>query len=261
MIIPEDSFFSALAEMSDRLHVDSFFFLSVWMSESSVKPDACNPHGGASGIFQAMPKTLEDLGFTGSQKDFCALTATEQLVWAEKYYAPGAPKLRTRVACYLWTFLPSDIDLATNPEAVLVAQKDSPACPAGRRPTLFMVNGGFDKNGDHAIMVKELDFAILHACRGPRWTAIRDRMREELGLQPLGEPHPVISPDPNSIRGIQEMLVDLGYRPGEPDGMLGARTHDALLAFQEAKGLDRDGIPGPATRTALSLAWGALGKT
>lgn len=260
MNIPEDSFFTELAEVSDRLHVDSFFLLSVWMSESSVKPDAYNPHGGASGIFQAMPDTLKGLGFDGN---FRALTATEQLPWAEKYYAPGASKLTTRVACYLWTFLPADIALASNPDAVLVAEKGSPICPDGRRPTLFSVNSAFDQDGNHAIQVKELDFAVMHACRGPRWIAIRDRMRAELGLQPLGEVTGTFpnKPDVASLRGIQALLEDLGYQLGELDGLMGPRTHDALVVFQEANGLDQDGLPGPQTRTALLTAWRALGKS
>lgn len=44
---------------------------------------------------------------------------------------------------------------------------------------------------------------------------------------------------------VQKRLVELGYRPGEPDGRFGANTTSAVLAFQKAEGLGRDGIVGP----------------
>lgn len=256
----EPEFYSRLAEMAQRLRADSFNLLGVWMSESSIRHDALNPHGGASGIFQAMPNTLAGLGFVGTGAGFRALSASEQLVWAEKYYMPGAGKLTSRAACYLWTFLPADIGLARDPKSVLVAKAGSPLCPDGRRSTLFDVNSAFDKNGDNAIQVSELDSAIQRACRGPRWVAIRDRMRQELGLQPMLTP-PVVAdnqdPDVRSLRGIQRLLGTLGYDPGKVDGMNGPATIRALRAFQSAQGITADGIIGPSTRSALVSAWSA----
>jgi len=48
--------------------------------------------------------------------------------------------------------------------------------------------------------------------------------------------------DPAStVSGAQERLRRLGYECGEVDGILGVRTHSALLAFQEQNGLDATG--------------------
>ena len=63
------------------------------------------------------------------------------------------------------------------------------------------------------------------------------------------------------VQEIQERLVSLGYRPGDSDGRFGANTTSAVLAFQKAEGLDRDGIVGPAFEEALSSPKGAGPKS
>jgi membrane-bound lytic murein transglycosylase B len=53
---------------------------------------------------------------------------------------------------------------------------------------------------------------------------------------------------------MQGKLTELGYRPGEADGILGPATRGALRAFQRDHGLVPDGYPDETTRTALSKA-------
>jgi peptidoglycan hydrolase-like protein with peptidoglycan-binding domain len=53
------------------------------------------------------------------------------------------------------------------------------------------------------------------------------------------------------VQAIQERLAELGYRPGTPDGNYGAATASAVLAFQKAEGLQRDGQAGPAVVARL----------
>jgi lipoprotein-anchoring transpeptidase ErfK/SrfK len=53
---------------------------------------------------------------------------------------------------------------------------------------------------------------------------------------------------------LQARLVELGYWLGEPDGTYGALTEQAVLAFQKAEGLDRDGVAGTATLAAIAAA-------
>lgn len=52
---------------------------------------------------------------------------------------------------------------------------------------------------------------------------------------------------------LQLALDALGFDAGAPDGIFGRRTEEALRAFQLTRGLDPDGICGPAT-------WGALNE-
>jgi lipoprotein-anchoring transpeptidase ErfK/SrfK len=51
---------------------------------------------------------------------------------------------------------------------------------------------------------------------------------------------------------VQQVLADQGYYVGAIDGVDGAGTHAALLAFQKVNGLAADGVVGPATTAALA---------
>ena len=55
----------------------------------------------------------------------------------------------------------------------------------------------------------------------------------------------------DDVSVLQERLLELGYAPGRPDGVFGARTESALRQFQRDYGLRVDGLCGPATLRAL----------
>jgi lipoprotein-anchoring transpeptidase ErfK/SrfK len=58
-----------------------------------------------------------------------------------------------------------------------------------------------------------------------------------------------------STRAVQERLAKLRYLPRKAvDGVDGYRTQQAVIAFQSWRGLERDGIVGPATSAALARA-------
>lgn len=56
------------------------------------------------------------------------------------------------------------------------------------------------------------------------------------------------------VSDLQETLNRLGYDCGYADGVYGARTKAAVIAFQTAEGLTADGICGPLTWAALDKA-------
>jgi len=64
-------------------------------------------------------------------------------------------------------------------------------------------------------------------------------------------------PNLEDLRGVQQALAALGYDPGPLDGIRGARTRGAVVAFQRAQGLTPDGVVGPRTRDALARALAA----
>ena len=60
---------------------------------------------------------------------------------------------------------------------------------------------------------------------------------------------------PRTVEAVQQKLADLGFlaRSGV-DGVFGAQSRGAVIAFQKWEGLVRDGIPGPVTQKVLAAA-------
>jgi hypothetical protein len=50
-----------------------------------------------------------------------------------------------------------------------------------------------------------------------------------------------------AVRELQQQLKELGYDPGASDGIYGEQTAGAVRRFQQAMGLDVDGVVGPQT--------------
>jgi len=76
------------------------------------------------------------------------------------------------------------------------------------------------------------------------------------------EPVPTITPNTayrnlkqgdkgERVKKLQARLIELGYLTGEADGAFGGQTYRAVLSFQAANGLQRDGVAGDATQTRL----------
>jgi peptidoglycan hydrolase-like protein with peptidoglycan-binding domain len=63
------------------------------------------------------------------------------------------------------------------------------------------------------------------------------------------------------IIDLQNRLIELGYWLGQPDAGYGDLTRQAVLAFQKAEGLGRDGIAGPETLGRLATAGRAVGRS
>jgi peptidoglycan hydrolase-like protein with peptidoglycan-binding domain len=57
-----------------------------------------------------------------------------------------------------------------------------------------------------------------------------------------------------AVLALQQRLVSLGYWLGSADGTYGQLTRQAVMAFQKAEGLGRDGVAGPVTQGRLAGA-------
>lgn len=243
----DDAFFPELDEVAaflstDDSHVNPVDMLCVMYSESGARATARNPAGNASGLIQFMPATLEGLGWKKGHEAFRKLSATEQLAYVKKYYAPYKGHLHTIAGLYTATFLPALVKHADNPDYVLTAK-------GGQLGWAYAPNAALDSNGDYRIQVSEMSAAVRKNCAGARWLELRSRQ----------DGHPVTAPsvhyDLGSIVGMQTALFKLGHLPEDGvDGFVGDETRGALRAFQQASGLTVDGIYGPRSRNALALA-------
>jgi peptidoglycan hydrolase-like protein with peptidoglycan-binding domain len=56
------------------------------------------------------------------------------------------------------------------------------------------------------------------------------------------------------VAELQEALIVLGFKIGEPDGIYGGKTVNAVKRFQKKQKLQADGLVGPKTARAINKA-------
>jgi len=59
----------------------------------------------------------------------------------------------------------------------------------------------------------------------------------------------------DTVRQVQQKLIQYGYMQGTADGVFGKKTYDAVVWFQRKNGLKVDGVVGRNTAAALGLSW------
>jgi plastocyanin len=100
-------FLQKVKEMSTRLGVKPEWVLAVMKNESGMSTTAKNPNGGATGLIQFMPATARGLGTTTDA--LSKMSATEQLKYVEKYFAPFKGKIKSGTDLYMATFWPAGV--------------------------------------------------------------------------------------------------------------------------------------------------------
>jgi peptidoglycan hydrolase-like protein with peptidoglycan-binding domain len=108
-----------------------------------------------------------------------------------------------------------------------------------------------------AIITRRLQDFILSILNGSSWVTVPQPPNT-----PFPEPPKQIQPNyiakgmvGGQVKFVQELIKGLGYDPGPIDGVFGFATERAVIAFQRDKGLDPDGVVGPATQAAISAAY------
>jgi lytic murein transglycosylase len=115
--------------------------------------------------------------------------------------------------------------------------------PAGRGGPAFLVTRNFDALYSYNA-AESYGLAIAH---------LSDRLR---GGAPFATAWPTDDPGLSRAerRELQQLLIASGHDIGEPDGMIGARTREALKLEQARRGLPADGRAGQRTLQALRAA-------
>ena len=65
----------------------------------------------------------------------------------------------------------------------------------------------------------------------------------------------------DAVKKLQEQLIRLGYMTGKADGKFGAKTYEALIAFQRANKLTPDGVAGSKTMEKLESSDAVAAKS
>jgi lytic murein transglycosylase len=117
--------------------------------------------------------------------------------------------------------------------------------PAGRGGPAFLVTRNFDALYSYNA-AESYGLAIAH---------LSDRLR---GGAPFATPWPTEDPGLSRAerRELQQLLIARGHDIGEPDGMIGARTREALKLEQALLGLPADGRAGQRALQTLRAAAG-----
>lgn len=140
-----------------------------------------------------------------------------------------------------------------------VTRVDGQALPAGDLPAGLLLPAG--RNGPAFLVTRNFDALYSYNAAESYALAIAhlsDRLR---GGGSLVQPWPTDDPGLSRAerRELQRLLIAKGYDVGEPDGMIGTRTRQALQAAQRELGLPADGRAGQKALKALKAS--AAAKT
>jgi peptidoglycan hydrolase-like protein with peptidoglycan-binding domain len=113
------------------------------------------------------------------------------------------------------------------------------------------VDGVLGSKTKAAIMRFQSGCAVLKEVLGDPEKAISQQTAE---LQTPGEENrPVRKLSKEQIRLVQEKLKQAGFDPGPADGVMGAKTREALQKYQASHGLSKTGAPDDNTLGSLGI--------
>jgi peptidoglycan hydrolase-like protein with peptidoglycan-binding domain len=134
-------FLDKLDSVSSKIGVPPESLLKVMNNESGLRTDAVNPRGGATGLIQFMPATARGLGTT--TEALKNMSATQQLDYVAKYYAPYNGKLHSATDLYTVTFYPA-----------MLGKPDDYVVGGANAGLIARENPIFDIDGDGVITAK-----------------------------------------------------------------------------------------------------------
>ena len=187
-------------------------------------------------IFGSAANYLKAIGWKGDQK------------WGREVRLPQG---------FDWNLSSLKIEKTVSEWAALgVRRADGGALPSANVSGSIILPGGYR---GPAFLVYENFRATMTWNRSVNYALAVGHLSDRLiGQGPLLTPKPA-NDRPMSraeVLEMQRILLSLGFEVGEPDGVVGSRTREALRGFQKSAGLPPDGYPTPDLLSKLRQARG-----
>jgi LysM repeat protein len=128
------------------MSADHLMAIMHYETGGSFRPSIRNPYTGATGLIQFLPSTADRLGT--SVAELAAMTAEEQLVWVERYFAPFRGRLGSLGDAYMAVLYPA----AVGQPGEFVLFRVGSQC--------YETNPGLDRDGDGAVTRGEVATAL-----------------------------------------------------------------------------------------------------
>lgn len=130
-------------EIGKNLGLDPNWIMAVMAFETgyTFSPSVRNPGSSATGLIQFIESTAQDLGTTTAK--LSRMTAVEQLDFVEKYFAPGASRIRNLGDAYMWVLWRAAVGRM---DTYVMWERDT-----GPYQQQYAANSGLDKNRDGQI--------------------------------------------------------------------------------------------------------------
>jgi nucleoid-associated protein YgaU len=157
-----DEFRRELVATAERLGVDPTDLAAVMSFETggTFSPKIKNPLSGATGLIQWMPATARAFGTTTAE--LARLSAVQQLVWVEKYFARYRNRSLTTHELYMVVFWGSPVGVDT-----VLGVRDDPS----RSGAVYRQNAGLDGNHDGRILAGEASQQVRNLAAAARRSA------------------------------------------------------------------------------------------
>jgi peptidoglycan hydrolase-like protein with peptidoglycan-binding domain len=150
--IQDPDFNAKLKKVADALGIDPSALIAVMKHESRMNPAAVNPHSGATGLIQFMPKTAQSLGTTTDA--LRSMSAIDQLDYVYKYYkSVGVRPGMDAGDLYVATFMPAALG---RDDSHVLGQRGA----EGFSGKVYAQNTVLDRNRDGTITVGDIKNSV-----------------------------------------------------------------------------------------------------
>lgn len=205
-------FYPALVAMCKRVQMNPEDLLCVmWTESMGLDATAGNPHGGAAGLIQFMPDTLQGVGYKEGSEEFRKLSGEQQIPYIERYIRSqmginGGP-FTSAAQYYLANFWPVALkrpDVRAKDMSAVIIDKD-------KQPKIYNVNQGLDVDHDGKITLGD-------------FYALTERTKKTSGFQ----------------KAVAQLRASENFTPSEQQTDVSPAPSDGNIAILKQIGIDGD---------------------